>query len=152
MKDLLAREPQAKSCRGWRNKGHGNVVATPAARLHLLSHSHLPKGHRQKLRHFLCREWIQNSAKQLSSKVTEPVLEIQGRANPGFLTLVLVLFPLGYSRQKSKFVMIYEAYGFWLMEQYSLPVVDLLVFFWVKNCQRDWILRASKRARKWPNV
>lgn len=42
-------------------------------------------------------------------KVTEPVLEIQGRKNPGFLTPVLVLMPLGYSRQKFKLVMIYEA-------------------------------------------
>lgn len=42
-------------------------------------------------------------------KVTELVLEIQGHKNPGFLTLVLVLMPLGYSRQKFKLVMIYEA-------------------------------------------
>ena len=44
-------------------------------------------------------------------KVTEAVLETQGHKNPGFLTPVLELFPLGYSRQKFKFVMIYEASG-----------------------------------------
>lgn len=39
-----------------------------------------------------------------------PVVEVQGHKNPGFLTLVLVLSPLGYLRQKFKFVMINEAY------------------------------------------
>lgn len=39
-----------------------------------------------------------------------PVVEVQGHKNPGFLTLVLGISPLGYLRQKFKFVMIYEAH------------------------------------------
>lgn len=61
--------------------------------------------------------------------MAEPVLEVRGHKNPGSLTPDLVLFPLGYSRQKLTFVMIYEAFSTSLMNNISLPTVDSLVFF-----------------------
>lgn len=75
---------------------------TQAALLQRVSHTYLPKDPR----HFS----LQGMNPKLRWHVSPKVAKMQGYKNPGFLTLALVLSPLGYSRQKFKFVVIYEPY------------------------------------------